>query len=176
MVKYSVQVAHKQTNNLDKEAKKATMHGKICCGSASHNLNIPDCGRRFLGHQCNQASPPLIISICRPAFTRYVSRWQEADAKQSDLIAGVLVMCHGRLPGSSTPSAPAPPPTARSPARTLSRTATTTTIGANLQLFHCSGHLRFPSSSGQSLAVNPSTSLEPLHLCQLRLHRVPHRA
>ena len=176
MVKYSVQVAHKQTNNLNKQAKKATMHGKICCGSASHNLNIPDCGRRFLGHQCNQASPPLIISICRPAFTRYVSRWQEADAKQSDLIAGVLVMCHGRLPGSLTPSAPAPAPTARSPARTLSRTATTTTIGANLQPFPCSGHLRCPSSSGQSLAVNPSTSLEPLHLCQLRLHRVPHRA
>ena len=143
------------------------MHGKICCGSASHNLNIPDCGRRFLGHQCNQASPPLIISICRPAFTRY------QDAKQSDLNAGVLVMCHGRLPGSSTPSAPAPPPTARSPARTLSRTATTTTIEPNLQPFHCSGHLRFPSSSGESSAVNPLKSPEPLHLshqCQHRLH------
>ena len=170
VVRYYVEARHEQTQTNKQTNKQERMHCKIFCGSASHNLNIPACGRCFLGHQCNQASPPLIISICRPAFTRY------QDAKQSDLIAGVLVMCHGRLPGSSTPSAPAPAPTARSPARTLSRTATTTTIGANLQLFHCSGHLRFPSSSGQSLAVNPSTSLEPLHLCQLRLHRVPHRA
>ena len=83
-------------------------------------------------------------------------------------------MYRARLPGCLTPSDRVRPRIARSRARTLSRTATTTTTGLlpNLLLQRCSDHPRFRSND-PSYEVNRSTSLNLLHrslLYQLHLH------